>query len=265
MQIIDSHTHIDFDEFKEDRNDVIQRAHNTGVDKIIISSTVSGRWSLIKNICEQNKFRCYPAYGLHPMFMGQHKINSDYDDIDNLKEWLNQNYSVAIGEIGLDFYIEEADEKNKKKQIELFNAQLDVASEFKLPVIIHARKSLDIVLKHLRRFPTLQGSIHSFSGSLQQANQLMDLGFYLSFGGPITYDRATRLHHLIKTIPLDYLLVETDSPDQPSSEHHAKRNEPSFIHEVIEKIAKLKNRDKESIALETTKNAIKLFKLDHTL
>jgi len=258
MRIIDSHSHLDFEDFNTDRNKVIQSAKNNNVSDIVISATTADRWHLIKQICDDNNDICHPAYGLHPMFMQEHNIETDLQKFEN---WLQENRAVAVSEIGLDYFIDEADEANRKAQEELFISQCEIANSNRLPVIIHARKSLDIVLKHLRRFPNLNGSIHSFSGSEQQAKQLIDLGFYLSFGGPITYDRATRLQKIIRGIPLDALLVETDSPDQPDSNHRNQRNEPAFIINVIEKIADLKNVETEFIASKTSRNAIKLFGL----
>lgn len=269
MQLIDSHSHIDFSEFDQDRNEVVQRAIDAGVSDIIVSATTADRWHLVKKVCEKNQQICHPAYGLHPMFMGEHRLGDygdddkkdDNNDIERLKHWLENNHAVAIGEIGLDFFIEEANKSNRAAQLALFISQLEIASELKLPVIIHARKSLDIILKHLRKFPEVCGSIHSFSGSEQQAKQLIDLGFYLGFGGPITYSRATRLHQLIRILPLDALLIETDAPDQPAATHNSQRNEPAFITNVVEKIAELKNLDSEIVALKTTKNAASLFHL----
>ena len=258
MRIIDTHTHIDFKDFDKDRDEVIRNAFNSGISDIIVSATTADRWPLIKKICVKHDDICRPAYGLHPMFMNTHNLD---EDLLKLESWMKINKAVAISEIGLDYYIEEADHSHRKKQEMLFVAQCEIASSHNLPVIIHARKSLDIVLKHLRKFPSLRGSVHSFSGSYQQAKQLIDLGFYLSFGGPVTYNRATRLHNVLQSIPLSALLVETDSPDQPDVKHHSKRNEPSYIHSVIEKISELKGVNKKIIAEETTKNAIKLFDL----
>lgn len=264
MQLIDSHSHIDFSEFDLDRRDTICRAVDAGVSDIIVSATTSARWELVKKVCDEYSQICHPAYGLHPMFMSEHKTHQNTDgksDSENLKLYLKSNHAVAIGEIGLDFFIPEADQNNKKAQLELFISQLRIAAEMELPVIIHARKSLDIVLKHLRNFPTIGGSIHSFSGSMQQAKQLIELGFNLGFGGPITYSRATRLHSLIRELPLEVLLLESDAPDQPDSSHYLQRNEPAYIIKVIEKIAELKKIDVELVARKTTQNAIELFNL----
>ena len=255
MQFIDSHTHLDFSEFDSDRNRVIDRASKIGVSKIIISATVESGWQNLEEVVLKYQPQCYSAYGLHPMFMAEHKAKH----LDVLPEYLQKEHVVAVGEIGLDYFIPNPD---KQAQLDLFVAQLEIASEMKLPVIIHARKSLDIVLKHLRRFPNLCGSIHSFSGSEQQAKQLIDLGFYLGFGGPITYTRATKLQRLVKTLPLESILLETDSPDQPGASHYGERNEPAFLPEVAEIIAKLRSITLAEVAKTTSQNANNLFGFD---
>lgn len=260
MQLIDSHSHIDFSDFDKDRNAAIMRAHSAGISTIIVSATTAERWSLIKILCDEQA-QCHPAYGLHPMFMGKHKPQH----LDDLKYWIEKEKPIAIGEIGLDFFIDEANIKNsnhhRQSQLDLFIAQLKLADELGLPVIIHARKSLDIVLKHLRKYPNLTGSIHSFSGSEQQAKQLIDLGFYLGFGGPITYTRATRLRKLIEVLPLESLLLETDSPDQPDALHYKERNEPAYLLNVARVVAELRNVSVEEVAQITSINAQRLFGL----
>lgn len=252
MQFIDSHTHLDFPEFDSDRDLAFDRAIDSGVSKIVVSATTAEGWKGVSEVVQKYQPHTYVAYGLHPMFMQDHKPSH----LNELSSYLQKDNVVAVGEIGLDYFIPNP---NKEAQLDLFVTQLEIASDFSLPVIIHARKSLDIVLKHLRRFPQLTGSIHSFSGSEQQARQLIDLGFYLGFGGPITYTRATRLQQLVKNLPLDSMLLETDSPDQPDADHYGERNEPAFIYKVAETIAYLRETKVEEVASVTTKNAEKLF------
>ena len=263
MQLIDSHSHIDFNDFDHDRKDAIERAKVAGVSNIIVSATTAGRWSLIKNLCDKQT-QCHPAYGLHPMFMNEYKAQQ----LAELRQWIINEKPIAIGEIGLDYFIDEANDANsehvRQSQLELFIAQLKLANEFKLPVIIHARKSLDIVLKQLRQFPNLTGSIHSFSGSEQQARQLIDLGFYLGFGGTITYTRATKLRNLVATLPLESLLLETDSPDQPDSSHYNQRNEPAYLINVAQVVAELREISIEEVASATTLSAQTLFNFTKT-
>ncbi len=262
MQLIDSHSHLDFNEFDNDRAAAIKRAKDAGISNIIVSATTAERWSCIKALCQKQgteQPQCHPAYGMHPMFLSEHKNQHLYE----LKQWLETENPIAIGEIGLDYFIDEANGENspqiRKSQLDLFIAQLELADEFDLPVIIHARKSLDIVLKQLRLFPKIIGSIHSFSGSEQQALQLIDLGFFLGFGGSITYTRATKLRKLVATLPLEFLLLETDSPDQPDSSHYNERNEPAYLISVAQVIAELRNISVEEVVHATTENAETLF------
>ena len=267
MQLIDSHSHIDFSEFDNDREAAIERANTAGISNIIVSATTAERWPLIKKHCDKhgnNQTQCHPAYGLHPMFMSEYKPQH----LDGLRQWVNNEKPIAIGEIGLDYFVGEANsedgEQVRQSQLDLFIAQLKLADEFGLPVIIHARKSLDIVLKYLRQFPKLTGSVHSFSGSEQQAKQLIDLGFYLGFGGPITYTRATKLRKLVTTLPLESLLLETDSPDQPDALHYNERNEPAYLINVAQVVADLRGINIEEVAHVTTKNAQTLFNFTKT-
>lgn len=253
LKYIDSHSHLDFSAFDDDRSDALHRAQEKGVVKIVVSATVANRWNLIKVLADKNPM-ILPAYGLHPMFMGEHKEA----DLDQLKHWLATENAVAIGEIGLDYFIPDPD---KKSQLDLFCAQLDIATEFNLPVIIHARKSLDIVLREIRKRPALRGSIHSFSGSEQQAKQLIDLGFYLGFGGPITYTRAKKLRRLISLLPLDAILLETDAPDQPDCLHCGERNEPAFLPLIAKEIAEIRHIDLEEVSRQAFKNTKTLFNI----
>lgn len=250
---IDSHSHIDFTDFDPDRSAALIRAKKAGVTNIIISATVAECWYLIKNIADKNP-NIVTAYGMHPFFMAEHKN----EHLDLLKTWLETETPVALGEIGLDYFIPNHD---KAAQLKLFVQQLEIASELNLPVIIHARKSLDIVFRELRRFPGLTGSIHSFSGSEQQAKIAIDLGFYLGFGGPITYTRATKLRKLVSNLPLESLLIETDSPDQPDSTHWGERNEPAYLPIIAQEIATLRNIDERIVAEQIVKNTKCLFNI----
>ena len=133
--------------------------------------------------------------------------------------------------------------------------------QFELPVIIHSRKSLDLILKEIRLRPSLTGVVHSYSGSLQQAKQLIDLGFYLGFGGPITYPRARKLRSLIVELPLESLLLETDAPDQPDVSIHGQRNEPAYLPEIVKCVAELRGCTLEEVAEVTTQSCQALFAL----
>jgi len=251
--IIDSHCHLDFKDFDSDREQTIERANQVGVKKIIIPGVMQKTWGNIKNFCDIYP-QLYPCYGLHPYFIDQHTES----DLDKLRRYIEINKPVAIGECGLDFYLKNLE---PDKQTFYFEEQLDIAVDFNLPVVVHARKSTEAVINAIKKRPSLSGMIHSFSGSYEQAIKLIDLNFYLSFGGPITYEKSTRLRNVVKSLPLNNLLVETDSPDQPMSNASSLRNEPSFITEVIKNIAQLHNTTDKEVARITTENATKLFQL----
>ncbi len=258
--LIDTHCHIDNALFDSDFDAVLQRATDNTVSNIIIPSITANNWQKVRSLSKQYK-NLHPAYGLHPMFMSQHCLQ----DLDLLEQWLQSETVIAVGECGLDFFIfdQQGDHQQAKKaQQTLFNAQLDLAQQYQLPVIIHSRQSLDLVLKEIRLRPDLRGVVHSFSGSLQQAHQLIDQGFYLGFGGPITYTRAKKLRYLVSSLPLDALLLETDAPDQPDAAHYGQRNEPAFLINIAQTMAELRAISRQEVARATTKNAHNLFKFE---
>jgi TatD DNase family protein len=249
--LIDSHCHFDDRRFDQDRSDAWQRAQDVGVSTQIIPAVTAADWPRVKETCSSHN-GLYAAYGLHPMFCHQHQSN----DLQNLKQWIENEQPVAIGECGLDFYIENPD---KELQQGLFQAQLEIANEYNLPVIIHARKAVENVINTLYKYPGLRGVLHSYSGSLQQANRLIELGFLLSFGGPVTYPNASRLRQLVAELPLDSIMLESDSPDQPDIEHQGQRNEPSYLPLILQTISKIRDESAEVIATQTSANARQLF------
>lgn len=255
MRLIDSHCHLDFSVFNEDRDTLLALAHQNNVSDIVIPGVTAGTWKDLEQLCAKHrdaKVKLHAAYGLHPMFMSSHKP----EDLLMLERQLNRSEAVAVGECGLDFFVEPHD---KQHQLEYFTAQMDLALHFQLPLIIHSRKSLDLVLKEIRLRPGLRGVIHSFSGSYQQATQLIDLGFYLGFGGPVTYSRANKLRRLVKDLPLEGLLLETDAPDQSDSSHRDQRNQPSWLVDIAKVVAELRGDSLEAVAAMTTKNSCELF------
>ena len=252
-RLIDAHSHFDDARFDADRLQALERAHTAGVHEQIIPAIKAAWWPRIKQLCLANP-GLHPSYGLHPMFLADHRE----EHLAELREWVVTERPVAIGECGLDFYIPDP---RPKRQQHYFEAQLQLALEFDLPVIIHARRSVEEVINTLRRYPGLRGMLHSYSGSDQQARRLIDMGFYLSFGGPVTYQRAKRLRRLIETLPLEFMLLETDSPDQPGSNHRGERNEPAFLPEVLDQFSRLREEPTELIAAQTRRNTHALFRL----
>ncbi|MES9854374.1 MAG: TatD family hydrolase [Candidatus Thiodiazotropha sp. L084R] len=252
-RLIDAHCHFDDSRFEEDRAEALERAHQAGVDEQIIPAIKAAWWPRIQQLCENNA-GLYPSYGLHPMFLCDHQDQH----IQALKDWLETEKPVAVGECGLDFFI---NDPQAERQHYFFEAQLQLAQEYDLPVIIHARRSVEEVINTLKNFPGLRGMLHSYSGSEQQARKLIDMGFYLSFGGPVTYQRAKRLRHLVASLPLENLLIETDSPDQPDSHHRGQRNEPAYLPIILDLFSQLRKQSAQQIALQTRRNTQTLFQL----
>ncbi len=258
MQLIDSHCHLDFKVFDKDRDELILSALKYHVKHIVVPSVGRENWQRVLEI--KNKYKMTEvAYGLHPMFVKQHQP----DDIVLLRDFIEKNRPIAVGECGLDFFMPEINNnQQRERQVFFFTEQLKIADEYTLPIIIHARKSLDIVLKYIRQYPNIRGVIHSFSGSKQQAEHCIKQGFLLGFGGPITYTRATKLRKLVSELPLECLLLETDAPDQPDSKHYGQRNVPSNLLNIARVVAELRSCDVIEVAQRTTQNAKDLFQLE---
>jgi TatD DNase family protein len=180
------------------------------------------------------------------------------EHLDELETWIARTRPVAVGECGLDFYIEGLDPDAQRR---VFVRQLEIARDTDLPVIVHARRAVEEVTATLKRVGRLRGVVHSFSGSPEQARQLFALDFHLGLGGPVTYARANRLHRVVAAMPLEYLLLETDAPDQPLEGHQGQRNEPARVRGVVAAIAKLRGVEEADIAAATTANACRLFGL----
>ena len=251
--LIDSHCHLDAPEFDHDRDAVIQRARAADVTAQIIPAVAASGWPKLGALCADHE-GLYPAYGLHPMFLAEHRD----EHIGELRTLLATERAVAIGECGLDFHVEGLD---VQRQQFFFEEQLMIARDFDLPVIVHARKAVDAAIATLRRIGGLRGVVHSFSGSEQQAEQLWKLGFCLGIGGPVTYERAQRLRRIVATMPIEFLLLETDAPDQPDAMHRGARNEPARLTVVRDCIAGLRGMVPDALDVATSKNAKQLFAL----
>ena len=251
--LVDSHCHLDASEFDRDRSDVVARARGAGVRRQIVPAIHAAGWPKLRDICAAEA-GLFPAYGLHPMYLSEHRPGH----LDDLRDWIERERPVAIGECGLDFFVEGLDHDAQQGY---FDGQLLIARDTGLPVIVHARRAVDAVIAAIRRVGGVRGVIHSWSGSEEQARQLWQLGFLLGLGGPVTYERANRLRRLAATMPLEYLLLETDAPDQPDSGIRGQRNEPARVGVVCDTIAGLRGITPEELAAATTANAERLFGL----
>ena len=256
LRLVDTHCHLDVQEFDADRDAVIARARAAGVVRQIVPAIEAATWPGLRDACTRDA-GLFPAYGLHPLLIAAHRE----EHLRELRDWIERERPVAIGECGLDYWVEDLD---RDVQATFFDAQLQLAREYDLPVVVHARRAVDAVIASIKRVGGLRGVIHSYPGSEEQARQLADLGFLVGIGGPVTYERANKVRRVAASIPLDTLLLETDAPDQPDSEHRGERNEPSRIVRVLEVIAGLRGVSPEVIADATTRNAERLFALPAT-
>jgi TatD DNase family protein len=253
VRLVDSHSHFDAAEFDADRGAAHARAIAAGVTRQVVPAVDAAGWPKLRSICAELP-GLFPVYGLHPMYLASHRP----EHLGELREWIGRERPVAVGECGLDFFVEGLD---AGAQQVYFEAQLQLAREFDLPVVVHARRAVEAAIAAIRRIGGLRGVVHSFSGSAEQAAQLHKLGFLLGLGGPVTYDRANRLRTLVAAMPLEQLLLETDSPDQPGAGHRGERNEPAYLPEVLDVVAELRGMGREELAAATTANAERLFAL----
>lgn len=254
MPLFDTHCHLDFNVFEPDRIRVLERARDVGITDILVPSVSYKNWQAVLDL--QEKFEgIHVALGMHPMFLEQHRA----EDITALDRMVEQSACQAIGECGIDLFVKGLD---KQKQIDIFVEHLRLAKKYDLPLIIHARKSLDIVLKYIRQFTGLRGIMHSFSGSQQQAHICIEQGFLLGFGGPVTYPRARKLRELVRCLPLESLVLETDAPDQVDESHYGERNEPAFLPVIMNTFAEIRKIPPAEVAEVTTQNAKTLFRLN---
>jgi len=254
MNFIDTHVHLYSEEFEQDRPEMIQRALDAGVDHLympnIDSSSIEGMMSLV----DQFPGHCFPMMGLHPVYVKENVA----DELQIVREWLDKGKFYAIGEIGLDFYW---DKTHTEQQYLAFETQVQWAVERKLPIAIHSREStrecIDVVKKN--HDGNLGGVFHCFSGSLEEAKEIIDLGFYLGIGGVVTFKKAG-LDKIVEAIDLQHIVLETDAPYLAPSPYRGKRNESAYIPIIAQKIADIKNLKIEEVASITSINAAKLFK-----
>ncbi|MBI2380436.1 MAG: TatD family hydrolase [Gammaproteobacteria bacterium] len=246
-ELIDSHCHIDFPVFEPDREAIIAQAKLAGLRGMVVPGTVASGWPTLVRLAMTHR-ELWPALGLHPMFMAEHKEAH----LHELEKVLGFSKPVAIGEIGLDKQVEHGDYHHQEH---FFKAQLAIAKLVRLPVLLHVRKTHDEVLHHLRFAKHETGGIvHAFNGSEQQAQQYIDLGFKLGFGGAITFPRALKLQRLAGVLPASALVLETDAPDMKPEFETSERNTPLNLPRILEFIAHLRQDEPAALAKQTTQN-----------
>jgi TatD DNase family protein len=252
--LIDSHAHLEMKEFDSDREDVIKRAGEVGVAFIV---TVGTNLALSrKAVALAQKYEnIYATIGIHP----HDAAKTDNKTFESLKELAQKQKVVAYGEIGLDFF---RNISSQDKQIEIFGLQLELARELNLPVIIHDREAHQQALKMVKASGVRRGVFHCFSGDYVMAKQCIDLGFYISIPGVVTYEKAKTIQDVAGHVPLSSLLLETDAPYLTPVPHRGKRNEPSYIINTAKKVAEIKKILWEEVAQITTDNTMNLFGIE---
>jgi TatD DNase family protein len=251
--LIDTHCHLDADEFDIDREAVHAAARAAGVGGIVVPAVAVDGFARTRSVVAAHA-GCVAAYGIHPLYVAA----ADEADVATLRQWLAAERPVAVGEIGLDFYAGEGD---RPRQEWFFAEQLKLAREFGLPVILHVRRAVDRILWHLRRAGVRGGIAHAFNGSRQQADEFLRLGFVLGFGGAATFSGSTRIRGLAAALPAGAIVLETDAPDIPPAWLNGARNSPAELPRIAAEIAALRGIAPAELAAVTAANARRVLSL----
>ena len=238
--LIDTHCHLDAAEFDADRDVVHAAAVAAKVERIVVPAVAVDGFRKTKTVVARYP-GCVAAYGIHPLYV----MSAQDSDLTVLRHWLAAEKPVAVGEIGLDFYVTDSD---PARQEFFFIEQLKLAREFDLPVLLHVRRAVDQILKNLRRIRVRGGIAHAFNGSRQQADEFIKLGFKLGFGGAMTYSGSTRIRALAAELPLDAIVLETDAPDIPPAWLNGGRNTPGELPRICDVLASLRGASADEIA-----------------
>lgn len=253
MQLIDTHCHLYVDAFQDDRSAMIERAVEEGVVQLLLPAIDSSELDSLLALETAFPQTCKAMMGLHPC-----SVKEDYkEELALVKTWLDKRSFIAIGEMGLDYYW---DKTFINEQKDAFRQQVEWSLQYDLPIVIHSRSSVQDCISILKEFTGKRprGVFHCFSDDLATAHQIMDLGFYMGIGGVVTYKKSV-LADVVKDIPMEWLLLETDAPYLPPVPFRGKRNESAYIKYVAAKIAEIKRMPIEEIAAITTQNAKKIF------
>lgn len=256
---IDTHVHLNADQYEEDVEEVIERALEAGVSKMVVIGFDRKTIRKAMELTDQYPF-IYAVVGWHPV----DAIDCTEEDLEWIESLAAHPKVVGIGEMGLDYYW---DKSPKEIQQQLFRRQIQLAKKVGLPIIIHNREATADVVRILKeeKAEEVGGIMHCFSGSVEIAQECIDMNFLISLGGPVTFKNAKAPKMVAKEIPLNKLLIETDAPYLTPHPHRGKRNEPVYVTLVAEEIAKLKELSVEEVASATTANALKLFKIDESI
>jgi TatD DNase family protein len=252
-EFVDTHCHLYLDEFANDLDAVLTRAKEEGVRRIYMPSIDSNHIERMLELQKTYSGMCYSMLGLHPCY-----VREDYrEELQRMKDAFEKDQFFAIGEIGLDYYW---DRSFDNQQMICFNEQIDMAATYGLPIVIHSRSSMDACIEVLRakKDTGVRGIFHCFSGSLQNARDIIDCGFLLGIGGVVTY-KNSGLAAVVAEVPLEHIVLETDAPYLTPVPFRGKRNESSYLKYVVARIAEVKNISEEEVAMVTTTNANRIF------
>ena len=255
MFLIDTHTHLYLEEFDTDRHEMVERAIQQGVNKMLLPNIDSGSIDGMLELCQAFPENCLPMMGLHPTSV---KENFE-EELKIVDEWLEKQKFYAIGETGIDLYW---DKTHQKEQELAFVHQINLAKKHKLPIVIHSRNSFDELIAILENHiePDLTGVFHCFTGNLDQAEKIINMGFMLGIGGVITF-KNSGLDKVVDELTLDHIILETDAPFLAPVPYRGKRNESAYTQIIAQKIAEIKNITMDAVAEITSANASRLFKI----
>ncbi len=258
MILTDTHTHLYLKEFNDDREQVIKNAFKNRVKYMLLPNIDSSTVEDMLNLCKIYPEHCFPMIGLHPTSVKKNYIQ----ELQKIEKYFLTQKFYAIGEIGIDLYW---DKTFKKEQEYVFRYQIELAKKYNLPVVIHSRNSFDEIINIIKeeKKPTLNGVFHCFTGTIKQAEMIINLGFKLGIGGVITF-KNSKLDKVIQKIDIKHIVLETDSPYLTPVPFRGKRNESAYLYYIADKIAEIKNITIEEVAEITTNNAIFLFKFTNS-
>ncbi|MBP5117408.1 TatD family hydrolase [Pseudomonas protegens] len=256
MELIDSHTHLDFADFDADRGALLADSRALGVSRMVVLGVYQANWQRLWDLVQSDS-QLYAAFGLHPVYLDDHRP----EHLQQLGNWLTRlgghPQVCAVGEIGLDYFLAHLD---RERQQALFEAQLQLAADFQLPALLHVRRSHAAVIASLKRFKLKRGGIiHAFAGSREEAREYLKLGFKLGLGGAATWPQALRLRKVIAELPLHALVLETDSPDMAPAMFPGQRNSPQHLPAICAALAQIIGITPEQLASASTRNACELF------
>ena len=256
MKLIDTHTHLDFDDFDKDRSDVLAHCQQLGVERLVVLGVYQRNLQRVWELALSEP-PVYAALGLHPIYIDEH-LPAHLDQLrERLSDLAGHPKLCAIGEIGLDYYVEGLD---RSRQQQVFDAQLQMAADFNLPALIHVRRSHADVIAALKRFKLKRaGIIHAFAGSREEAREYIKLGFKLGLGGAATWPQALRMHRVLAELPLDSVVLETDSPDMAPAMYPHQRNSPEHLPAICAALAALMSIEPHALAQASTHNANQVF------